>query len=98
MAKPRLENWSLRSSSNRYIPPEMVNFILVGEVYNHPVKRHHDGKFIQTSTLQKLELKKGIAKTQNTKYALGKPNEEWVAWLRENGYDKIEAFLKKEKI
>jgi hypothetical protein len=93
MSYPKIENWCLWATGNPYTAPECQSQVLVGQVYNHPVECHYDGKTIQTSRVQELDLKTGVAKTLNTTYKLGKPNEEWVEWLRENGYDKIEEFL-----
>ncbi len=91
---PRLENWSLQTA-DPYQAPEVAQVVLVGEVHNHPVERHYNGKRIQTSIVSSLDLKAGIAETCNTIYELGEPDEHWVAWLRKNGYDRIEDFVAK---
>jgi hypothetical protein len=94
MGNPRIENWSITATTiNRYIAPEQKSYMLLGFVYNHPVERHGNGKTIQTSAVQELNLKEGTARTKNTTYSLGEPNKEWVQWLRDNGYNKINEFL-----
>lgn len=52
-------------------------------------KKHQDGKFIKTSSLQSWDLLKGIAVTRNTTYKLGVPRAAWIKWLGEQGYDDV---------
>ena len=98
MRNPKLENWYLTVNSDPYTPPEAASISLVGEVYDHPDERHYDGKPVRTSRVTELDLKNGVAKTMNTTYELGEPDKEWLAWLQENGYGKIQEFLDRTEI
>ena len=91
---PRLENWSFCFwFFNPYRASEMDNIGMIGEVYED--KRNNsfdssgefvDGHRIRTTTLKKLDLKAGVAQTQNTTYRLGKMNPKFSKWMEENGY------------
>lgn len=81
--RPRLENWSLIvDNSNPYLAPEAREHYLKGEVYEHPVERHYDGKGIVTSRV--LELERDWARTQSREYDLGEPDSEYLEWCAEN--------------
>ena len=88
MGNPRLENWSVKQVTNSpYEAPELGFSAICGEVYNHPVPRHYDGKKIQTSRVKSINLDTNIAQTNNTTYELGTPSQEWLDWMKENGYE-----------
>lgn len=57
-----LSNWDI-TYSNGY-------WYLQGVVSNDTKKRFKDGTFVTTSSLQKVNFKKGIAVTRNTVYKL----------------------------
>ena len=84
MQTAKLENWSVvQGKSNPYMAPEAIPRCLRGEVYGHP--DFTDGEMVTSSRLTLLEG--GIAKTKNTKYNLGKPEGDYVAWCIKNGYN-----------
>ncbi len=81
----RLENWSMLQDVNPYLAPEVRRGCLVGAAYGHP--RFEDGDHIVTSYVVEIDVKKGRAKTRSgSEYVLGRPNPEWVEWLRENNF------------
>lgn len=67
MTNPTLENWFI--SYNGFSPNGEAQFLLIGEVYNHP--SFENGTSIITSTLQSLSIDESVAKTRNTVYNLG---------------------------
>tara|TARA_R100001244_G_scaffold117145_1_gene87157 strand:+ start:939 stop:1235 length:297 start_codon:yes stop_codon:yes gene_type:complete len=84
MKTAKIENWAVVSGeTNPYQAPESISRHIRGEVYGHP--NFPDGDTVTTSTLVLLEG--GIAKTQNTQYSLGHPEEKYTAWCIVNGYN-----------
>jgi hypothetical protein len=80
----KLENWSLiMDDSNPYQAPELRKIRLQGEVFDR--EDFNDGDFIHTSSVQELDLVNNIARTRNTVYELGKPTEQYLKWLNDNG-------------
>jgi hypothetical protein len=68
---------------NPYLPPECQSISLHGAVYGHD--RFEDGLHITTSSVVDLDIAGGRASTiSGSEYSLGKPNQEWMRWLREN--------------
>jgi hypothetical protein len=67
--------------------PELRNhvngYVLTGYVKGHP--RLPDGP-LTTSRLIFIDIKKKVAKTRNTTYALGDPDPEFIAWLESKGH------------
>lgn len=77
----RLENWALTCDQDAYQAPESVKFGLTGMVYDHP--GFPDGDKVVTSPLEDFSIPTLTAKTSNTAYLLGRPNSEWLNYLRE---------------
>jgi hypothetical protein len=81
----RLENWSMLMDQDPYLPPEIKRGYLVGSVYGHP--NFEDGGQIVTSYIVEINVRKGFAKTRSgSDYILGRPDPDWVAWLKENNF------------
>jgi hypothetical protein len=96
----RIENWRLISHYGVPAAPETSNYRLEGIVTGHP--RKDDGKEVITSPIVDGQWKNGIVYTRSGhEYHLGKPDPQWVAWLREHTYDKslgwISFLLDKKK-
>ena len=83
MQKVKLENWAVVALGSPYTAPEARVQALRGEVYGHP--DFSDGDKITTSRV--VDIGEGIAKTKNTKYNLGTPEGDYVAWCIKNGYN-----------
>ena len=84
MQTAKLENWAVvQGKSNPYMAPEAIPRCLRGEVYGHP--NFADGEMVTSSSLTFLQ--NGIGKTQNTRYNLGTPECDYVAWCITNGYN-----------
>lgn len=78
-----LADWALMGRGN--------HFCMSGKVYGHP--RFPDGKQVTTSTITDYDWDMRWVQTTNTKYALiGPPNQEWVDWCKENGYNYVDRF------
>jgi hypothetical protein len=91
----RLENWSVQARSDPYRAPEMLSAVLSGEVWGHP--RFSGGHVVRTSNIIWMDLEKMQAKTRSgTLYALGKPAQEFLAWIREQGR-RLEEYHMPEK-
>jgi len=81
----RIENWSLiYNQGNSYQAPEMFEKRLHGEVYNHPSQP--DGNKVYTSSIIKIEGRI-ITTFSGSVYILGKPEESYVTWCRENNHN-----------
>lgn len=81
----RLENWSMIYNPDPHSPPELKSGRLVGFVYGHP--RFEDGESIVSSSIIEINVRKGTAKTYSgSEYILGRPNPNWVEWLKENEF------------
>ncbi len=78
----RLENWTCRQGGSGYEAPEISALLLEGEVYNHPVHRHFDGKGITTSNVVSVDGR--TVQTRNTTYELGEAKPEYVQWMKDN--------------
>lgn len=83
-------------SPNPYQAPEMIKGRLIGRIYGSD--KFEDGELITTSTLKKIDVRNGIAETQNIKYMLGRPSKSWVEWLKENGFEKTLNDIKELEI
>jgi hypothetical protein len=83
----RLENWSVEGRISPYQAPELMVSYLCGNVYNHPVDRHFDGKRVSTSRLLVLDTKNRRAITNSREYKLGEPAKEWLEYLKKNEYN-----------
>ena len=78
----RLENWSIGSIEDYYMPPENIRIRASGCVYNN--QKFDDGHYITTSTLEEINLQeKYIITHSGSKYFLGQPDSGWVSWLKE---------------
>lgn len=81
----RLEGWSMIYDPNPYLPPEVKVGRLVGAAYGHP--SFEDGDRIVSSPIVEINVRKGFAKTRSgSEYILGRPNPDWVEWLKENEF------------
>lgn len=88
---PRLEEWSvIVYPNNPYQAPELWAKRLSGRIYED--ERFKDGEIIITTKVLELNLKESYAQTKNTRYELGKPSEEYLEWLKENGKTLEEYF------
>lgn len=80
-----LVDWSIvRIFNNQYQAPETAKTVLLGKVYGHP--NHKNGEPVRTSELLKLNLKTKTALTKHSMYFLEEPNQDWLTWLKDNGY------------
>lgn len=80
----KLEDWSItHEDSNLFIAPELLSYHLNGIVYGH--ERMDDGRRVTTSRIVNIDLKTMKANTRNSTYKLGKPSEEYLKWLSDNG-------------
>ena len=92
---PKLENWSIGVIAHPYSAPETWVSSLHGNVYGHP--KFQDGDEISTSQIEWADINKKEAKTANTLYFLGQVSEDWVGWLKKNGYT-LEQYHKPEVV
>lgn len=76
----RLENWAM-VGDDPFVPPELQIKRLHGFVYGHP--NHEDGSEITTTRIISLELDSKLVNTRNTTYMLGKPEPEYLKFLKE---------------
>ena len=91
----RLENWYVSSrTTSPYHSPEQGYDCLCGTVYQH--LRIADGERVSTTKLLKLDTKTRRAKTANTEYELGLPDQNWLDYLAKNQYN-IEDYDMEEK-
>jgi len=74
----QLKNWSFSMVHDKS-PGRAVIPVLQGNVYGHPNKRHHDGKFIKTSEI--VGKRNGLVVT--------KANHEYELLTIESGYEKL---------
>ncbi len=82
----RLENWAVSSDDDGYTAPELIQPRLTGEVYNHPVERHYDGKEIITSPIRK-SIGRQVTTRTGTVYELGKVHPEYAKYLESIGQE-----------
>lgn len=76
-----LEEWSVRTSDDPYMAPELCGIVLVGKVQRHPKKP--DGSRVITSAV--LHAEGRTVRTQSgTVYRLGEPSAKYRAWLAEH--------------
>lgn len=68
-----------------YLPPEVKNLSVQGEVYGHP--KFEDGTHITTSRI--IDTRGKLVKTlSGTRYRLvGDPHPDYAAWCQEQGID-----------
>jgi hypothetical protein len=78
----RIENWAFVIRGDSYSAPEQLTQHLTGNVFGHT--RHEDGKFVETSTVEQIDLENGIVITRNSTYILGTPDSKWVEWISKN--------------
>lgn len=76
----KLENWSVASDPDPYMPPEHQIQFLCGEVYNHP--KFSDGEKIKTSRI--VDVMGDLVWTNNSLYRLGVAAENYVQWCKDN--------------
>jgi len=85
-ADARLEQWCWREPADPFRAPEVSSKLLCGIVYDHPGRP--DGSQITTSPV--VSFADGVATTTSgTRYRLGEPAPEFVAWMAEHypGWD-----------
>ncbi len=83
----RLENWALSHSEDEVEAAQVLcNSRLTGEVYNHPVERHYDGKEIITSPIRK-SIGRQVTTRTGTVYELGEVHPEYAKYLESIGHD-----------
>lgn len=95
----RLENWYMLKSGSIYSSPELLKWVVYGNVYGSD--RFVDGSNIKTSMVEYIKLDKGFVQTMNTKYELGNPDSKWVSWCEEKGHSlKLfeSMFLEKQNV
>lgn len=91
---PRLEGWYITSdNSNPFQAPELRKLRLEGKIYDDEKGRFPDGAEVSTSSIQELNLKENYAMTRNTKYILGKPDQDYIRYLASRG-KKLEDYIK----
>ena len=86
MNNPKIENWSMINDpvNDMYTAPECRSYIICGNVYNH--KSYEDGKFIRTSAI--VNVNGRIVETYSGSiYELGKPDEDYLKFLKEINYE-----------
>lgn len=83
MNNPRIEDWAIEGGGSPYDPPELRSFYLKGKMYGHHI--FGDGKSIRTSSIVAVN---GIIVTTHSGsvYQLGKPNDSYVEWCRQNDH------------
>lgn len=94
---PLLEHWYFaHTSTNSKDTYEDIEskLVVVGNVYNHPGFK--DGELIKSAPIKKADLDRGLIKTSDKTYMLGKPKAQWVEWLQETKQDlEINKFLER---
>lgn len=91
---PVLENWGVSKREYREAknnpdfmwkaPEEFYYYVLVGNVYGHPVERHYDGKRIMTSRIKSYDQEEDVFITSSgTKYYLGVAHEEYQTMVED---------------
>ena len=77
---PTLHDWSI-------VRNDADCLCLAGDI--HDSDEFPDGVHVMTSPVLEFNLRQGMAVTAHTYYQLGTPNKAWVAWLKDNGHEKI---------
>ena len=89
---PKLENWELKIANLPFVPKYLQPGILVGTVYDH--EHLTNGEKIVTSMVVKINLESGTAETiSGSKYVLGKPDPEWIAWIEQQENPEFKKLL-----
>ena len=89
---PKLENWELKIANFPFIPQKFQPGLLFGTVYDH--ERLENGEKIMTSMVVKINLENGTAETiSGSKYILGKPDPEWIAWMEQQEKSEFKELL-----
>lgn len=82
-----IEDWSIEQTK--------TSDCLVGVVYGHPSKP--DGTLVQTTNIVSFDVLGRMARTKSgSLYILGRPNEEYVRFCRDNDSiytDLLEGYL-----
>lgn len=90
---PRLENWSVVQGFNMSHDHDKYGY-LQGIVFDHG--HIEDGTHTLTSAIVSFNIAKGLAKTYSgSLYSLGKPDSEWVQWLKDNNHYQIVKDIEK---
>jgi hypothetical protein len=77
-----IENWSVVTTSEPHVAPELRNASLNGKVYGHP--RFPNGHGVVTSQIE--EANSRVVRTRSgSLYKLGTPSKTYLDWLQHNG-------------
>lgn len=79
-----LQNWSVHFDGSAYTPPECQRKYLVGDVYNDPRPRFHDGKHISTGYIANV-VGRDVTTTSGSVYRLGRISPKYRRWLKARG-------------
>lgn len=97
---PKIENWAIIiDDSNPFIAPELCTQRVQGYIYDDEKNRFPDGSPVATSGIIEKDFTRGIVKTRNTIYTLGKIDPVYEQWIRDNELmtEIIEEFINKTK-
>lgn len=75
----QIDNYSVTSKSDPYLPPELAHKQIQGQVKNHPA--YKDGTKIITSDI--IAVNGRVVKTANSEYELLTPDPKWLDWMKE---------------
>ncbi len=95
MQEVRIENWSIVSPSS-FIMPELQSRVLQGKVFGHP--RFNDNSPVSTSTIIEIDLEVGFIITRNTKYILGKIDNEYLNHCISANYKDLQILKKYKEV
>lgn len=77
---PVIENWSVVSDGDLYLPPESQSKRIAGKVYGHP--NFIDGTRVVTSSVINSEGR--FVDTNSRRYFLGLVDESYQQWVNKN--------------
>lgn len=91
---PLLENWYFAQPKSSTEKESKTKYIVVGNIYNH--EGFDDGELIRSTPVKTVDFDRGLVKTSDKTYMLGRPHKEWVEWMKTTKQDQgLKKFLVK---
>ena len=78
-----IRNWWVTSAGSPYTPPECRQVVVKGEVIGHPSRPAGERVVVPVD----VEDGRAALVLDGVRLALGAPLPDYLAWLRENGYE-----------
>lgn len=79
-----LQNWYVGFDGDEWTPPEYLRKYLVGDVYDDPRPRFHDGKHISTGYIAAVKGRE-VTTSNGSVYRLGRISPKYRRWLKAQG-------------